>query len=423
MIEELKKNIETEIGILREIASYYNRLEFSSTSTEKKMLNEAIIHLTSNFKIINDSIPSILDNISAVKKLPSKTTETGLSKVTFSGDKEIEAIVNKEDKERFLRELSISESLIKRLKKKTNSLEVKKTDYQDTRGYIKLANKLFFDNSRRLIKKGYFAPLSLEIKKANLNILLESYVSMMVFSTVISAIVAIFLAAVFIFFNLGETFSITKIIYSLVFVVAVPFLTFIFLYFYPSTEKSSISSRIDQELPFAVIHMSAISGSGIAPTEIFRIVALSRDYPFLKQEVRKILNQINLFGYDLVTALTNVSKTTPSEKLSELLSGIATTINSGGNFQEFFRKRAETLLLDYRLEREKYIKVAETSMDIYISVVIAAPMVLMVLLILMAASKLTMQFTPIQITLAIITVISLINIIFLILLNSKQPTY
>jgi len=169
--------------------------------------------------------------------------------------------------------------------------------------------------------------------------------------------------------------------------------------------------------------MSAISGSGIAPTEIFRIVALSRDYPFLKQEVRKILNQINLFGYDLVTALTNVSKTTPSEKLSELLSGIATTINSGGNFQEFFRKRAETLLLDYRLEREKYIKVAETSMDIYISVVIAAPMVLMVLLILMAASKLTMQFTPIQITLAIITVISLINIIFLILLNSKQPTY
>jgi len=193
MIEELKKNIETEIGILREIASYYNRLEFSSTSTEKKMLNEAIIHLTSNFKIINDSIPSILDNISAVKKLPSKTTETGLSKVTFSGDKEIEAIVNKEDKERFLRELSISESLIKRLKKKTNSLEVKKTDYQDTRGYIKLANKLFFDNSRRLIKKGYFAPLSLEIKKANLNILLESYFSFCSCSSVFNFYLSLFL--------------------------------------------------------------------------------------------------------------------------------------------------------------------------------------------------------------------------------------
>ncbi|MEK7124018.1 MAG: type II secretion system F family protein, partial [Patescibacteria group bacterium] len=56
----------------------------------------------------------------------------------------------------------------------------------------------------------------------------------------------------------------------------------------------------------------------------------------------------------------NVSKTTPSTKLSELFSGLSTTITSGGNLGEFFAKRADSLLVTYRLEREKYTKIAET---------------------------------------------------------------
>jgi len=204
---------------------------------------------------------------------------------------------------------------------------------------------------------------------------------------------------------------------------AVPTATFFSVYFYPSTEKNSIAKKIEQELPFAVIHMSAISGSGIEPAEIFKIITVSREYPFIRKELRKILNQINLYGYDLVTALNNVIKTSPSQRLAELFAGLSTTISSGGSLTDFFQKRAETLLVDYRLEREKYTKIAETFMDIYISVVIAAPMILMLLLIMVSISGFQVPFSPGEMTAIIVLVIAVINLIFIGVLQLKQPNY
>jgi len=426
MIDELKKNIDTEISILREISNFESRIEFSDQA-DRKMLEDVISNLAVMLKTINNSIPDIINNISTAKRLvPSqKSSSPGLEKVRFSTEtKEIEAVVSKKDRDKFLQELSINESLIRKIKNKSKIKEVQSEEFKAARGYIKLSNKFFLNNSIMLLKNGYFKPLSIELKKANMEILTEAYISMMFFSTLLAFIFSIFISAIIIFLGITSLGLSSAIIGAVILVpIVIPIITFILLYFYPSTEKGSIEKRIDQELPFAVIHMSAISGSGIAPSEIFRIIGLSKEYPFLKKEVRKILNQINLYGYDLVTALTNVSKTTPSNKFAELLSGLSTTINSGGNLQEFFQKRAETLLLDYRLEREKYTKTAETFMDIYISIVIAAPMILMVLLIIMSAAHLALSFTPLQITLLLIFAISLVNIIFLVLLQNKQPTY
>ncbi|MEK6884177.1 MAG: hypothetical protein AABY22_31395, partial [Nanoarchaeota archaeon] len=80
------------------------------------------------------------------------------------------------------------------------------------------------------------------------------------------------------------------------------------------------------------------------------------------------------------------------------------------------------LLFEYKLDRERRNKTAETFMDIYISVVIAAPMILMLLLIIIKASGLggiNLGIGPL--TLIILAIISVINIIFLIILHLKQP--
>mgnify|MGYP001588457759 FL=1 len=291
---------------------------------------------------------------------------------------------------------------------------------------------MFLNKSIEYINKGYFRSLAIQIKKANLDVLLESYVAMMILTSLLSFAVGIFLVIFLLFFSIGFVWPIVsfyegsillRLVKVIGLIIIVPAATFFALYIYPSTERSSIARRIDQELPFAVIHMSAISGSGIEPSEIFKIIGLTREYPALRREIRKVLNQINLYGYDLVTALNNVSKSTPSEKLSELFGGLSTTIYSGGSLQTFFEKRAETLLISYRLEREKFTKVAETFMDIYISVVIAAPMILMLLLIMISVSGISVGFGPGQISLLIILVISLMNILFLAFLHVKQPSY
>jgi flagellar protein FlaJ len=192
------------------------------------------------------------------------------------------------------------------------------------------------------------------------------------------------------------------------------------MYSYPSLEKKSAESAIDQELPFATIHMAAISGSMIDPSKIFSIMISTKEYPHIEKELVKLMNEINIYGYDLVSALRNIAFNSPSKKLAELFNGLATTINSGGNLPDFFNKRAETLLFEYKLEKEKSNKAAETFMDIYISVVIAAPMILMLLLMMMKISGLGLSLSTSLITLIMVLSVAVVNVVFIVFLHLKK---
>jgi len=123
-----------------------------------------------------------------------------------------------------------------------------------------------------------------------------------------------------------------------------------------------------------------------------------------------------------VSALRSIALKSSSKKLTELFNGLATTINSGGDLSEFFEKRSQSLLFEYRIEREKYTKTSETFMDIYISVVIAAPMILMLLLMMIRISGLGISLGASMITLIMVSGVTVINIIFLTFLHLKQPT-
>lgn len=433
MIDELKQNVETEIEILREISNNMRRLDYANPS-ERKLLLASVESLKASMKLINNSIPKLLEDISGVQKLPSKAKTTQLEKVEFkAGESVIQATVDAKDREKLLKELSISDTLIRKIRKKTNIPEEKFDEFRSARGYLKISNKLFLDQAQKLISKGKFTSLSVQIKKANIDILFATYVAMMFLTTMISFFVSLLILVFLLFFSINITGGSIITTYSgnyfirflelILLPVIIPAGTFLALYYYPITEKSSLAKKIDRELPFAVIHMSAISGSGIEPSELFKIIGLSKEYPYLRKEIRKVLNQINLYGYDLVTALDNVSKTTPSTRLSELFSGLATTITSGSDMQTFFEKRSETLLVAYRLEREKYTKVAETFMDIYISVVIAAPMILMIMLVMISALRIDTGFSLTGLTVLMLSIIGLINIVFIAVMHLKQPNY
>ncbi len=435
MIEDIRKNTNTEIGMLREIAQYTRRLDFAGP-TETRLLTLTIKALRESIVIVNNSIPQLISEILIVKKLPSSKTppiRPKLENLTYRrGESEFRVTISSKDKDKLLNELKISETNIKKLKKRESQFKEEYLEFKAARGYLKLANKYFLDYANKLIKKGYFQKISKELRKANIDMLFPAYIAMMFLTTFLSIFVGIFILIFLLIFDLGITFPFINIykgnylirLLQLFWIpIITPPLVALAIYYYPSTEKQTLKKKINQELPFAVIHMSAISGSGIQPSEIFRIIGLSQEYPYLRKEIRKVLNQINLYGYDLVTALINTAGTTSSDKLAELLSGLATTITTGGDLSEFFDKRSETLLAGYRLEREKYIKTAETFMDIYISVVIAAPMILMLLLVILTVGQFDIPFTTSQLTILILSAISILNIGFLAFLHINQPIF
>lgn len=417
MIEQIRKNIDTEIEILKEIYHYQSLLRNANPS-DRKILVSTIQSLTSSIKIINNSLPELLKEVTSVQKLTSKASTMPLQNIQyFKDENKIDVVLKEEDKEKFLQELRITEDAVRKMKKSSIIQPTEEIEnVQKSSRYVKISNAFFKSQSEKLIQKGYFKPLALDVRKANFEMLLESYVSMMLFTVFLSLIagLVLFLGLWIYGISPSKIFWIPLIL---------PLGTFAYVYVYPTTEKDSIAKRIDQELPFAVIHMSAISGAGIEPTNIFKIIALSREYPYLRKEIRKILNQLNIYGYDLVTALTHVARVTPSTNLSELLTGLSTTINSGGSLSEFFEKRAETLLNNYRLEREKFTKTAETFMDIYITIAIAAPMIMLLMLIMLSLSNFDFGLDQTTLTVLVIAIIALINVFFLTMLHMKQPKY
>lgn len=325
--------------------------------------------------------------------------------------------------------ISIDQDVLKRLKKRKTREKKKKV--RKPSKYVGFANGLFSEPSRKLIEKGSFKSLERDLVRANLNILPRSYLSIMFLSTIVAFFLGVILFLFFLFFTItpllpiivpaGEaiTMRFLKVFWL---IPVLPILTFLLIYLYPALEKRSVESRINQELPFAAINMASISGSMIDPTKIFSIIISTKEYPYLEKEFTKLLNEINVLGYDMVGALRNRAFNSPSKKLSDLLNGLATTINSGGDLPDFFSKRAESLLFDYRIEREKYTRSAETFMDIYISVVIAAPMILMLLLMMMKISGLGVSLSTNLISILMVIGVTLINIVFLTFLHLKQPS-
>jgi flagellar protein FlaJ len=346
----------------------------------------------------------------ALKKIPSDNEEKNLDKEITELEKEAIKRLKKREEEK---------------KKITKKEEEKKPSF-----FIRISSRLFYNISMSQINKGKFSNLRKNLVEANLDFVPAAYISLIYFSTLAAFVLSIFIMFFFLFFNFGISYPFitpvkesiavrfTKVIWI---PIVFPVLTFLFAYFYPSMEKKSLETRINRELPFAAIHMAAISNSMIEPSKIFNIIIETKEYPYLEKEFIKIFNDINIYGYDLVTALKNRAYRSPSKKLAELYNGLVTTITSGGNLPAFFDKRAQSLLFEYRLEREKQSRAAETFMDIYISVVIAAPMMLMLVLMMMRISGFGISLSTGMITLIMILGVALVNILFLAFIHLKQP--
>jgi len=419
----LKENILKMKKTINEIGSLSNYLRNTNDSNEKRMILNQIFALKNSLRMTNEKLSEEVHKISLSKKIGAK--EEPLKK---KEKRKKEFFIKKKSSLR--KELTLVEKeTLKRLKK--GEEKIKKEKIKKPSNYLKTSNLIFSNLSRRVLKKNVFPFFEKNLIKTNLQVTPISYLSMMFLTTLISMIGGIILFFFFMFFNLSVELPIITLagegigarflkIFWLPFLI--PITTFFLMYFYPSLEKKTVETQINQELPFTVIHMSAIAGSQIEPSKIFSIIISTKEYPYIEKEFIKIMNEINIYGYDLVTALRNIASNSPSRKLADLLNSLATAITSGGSLPTFFEKRAQSLLFEHRLEREKYTKTAETFMDIYISVVIAAPMILMLLLMMMKISGLGIPISNTLLTVLMGLGVAIINVIFIGFLNLKQPS-
>ena len=450
MSDELKENLRQMKEIVRELHTFSQQyenignFEYSSNievdRREKKLLREVIFFLTDQLKILNRSLPGLINRIGLYKGLTSKkeTKITGgdqLTKIRYQHEegKEIALVISIKDKNRFLKNLSQSRFSIKKLKDKY-AIEKKQITYKKSNSYARKSNKFFRKFSNELVAKGYFRKLNRSLRKINSKYVISTYISMLLLTSFLVMLGSIFLFIILLFFDISFLYPFISIVEEPLYlrmikffwiVPILPIICAILFYILPSAEAKNLGKKIDQELPFVTIHMSAIASSGVEPISIFRIILKGEDYKYTNIEFKKLMNLINFHGESTANALRKISTSTSSLKLKSLLNGLAVTITSGGELGEFLNQHAETMLFDYKLERERNNKISETFMDIYISVAIAAPMILLMIFVIIGSTGLIGNLFNLSTdVLSILLILSIVvlNIFFLLFLRIKQPT-
>jgi flagellar protein FlaJ len=286
-------------------------------------------------------------------------------------------------------------------------------------GYKKASLKLFGGLAEGSEKS--FKSLRPHLKGANIHILLKAYIAITYMSTILAYIFALFVT-LFLSLLLVEDFIL--LIYYVMFIpILVASFVFVLFYVYPSQRYKSARKSIDNNLPFALIHMDSIASSGIPTEFMFELLGNLKEYGDVSKQARLVVRNIKTFGMSSVSAINDVAERTPSPAFKQVLTGISSTTAKGGNLSAFLKEMADKSLFDYRIKREQYVKTLSSFADIYTAVMIAAPLMMLSVLVMMniIGGDVFGMTIPGTISLMTFVLVPMMNIAYLAFIHMKSP--
>lgn len=232
--------------------------------------------------------------------------------------------------------------------------------------YKKIAAKLFNDYVEPRL--GGYRSTHKDLRLANMNIMLREYVSMCYFTLVLALIAAI--PTAFILLVLSGRDVIISIIFAVIIGCSASVGMFFVALKYPATKADERRRSIENNLPFAVLYMNTIAGTGSPPFLIFKLLSDFKEYGEVSVEAQRIVEDVEVMGQDIEVAMQRAADSTPSKQLRELLWGMITTIVRGGDLRTLLKEKASLLMEDYRRKMEEYTDSLSMYVEVYITLVI-----------------------------------------------------
>lgn len=228
-----------------------------------------------------------------------------------------------------------------------------------------------------------FKDLDKNLARSGLKVSVKTYVSIIVFTTVLItfAVSTLISLSLFFFFN-------TPL--SLIFLwgLGVGLFTFAFsiigFYLYPIYHADKLRRKLDDELPFTTGYMAILASAGVLPEKIFYSLSNMRIPLTVSYESKNVVRDINLFGLDIISSLQNAAKRTPSKKFHELLEGLISTIHSGGNLAAYLRGKSTLFMKLQRIRLKRFLDNLSILSEVYVALLLTGPLLLVIMLSVMA---------------------------------------
>jgi flagellar protein FlaJ len=219
------------------------------------------------------------------------------------------------------------------------------------------------------------------LSKAAVKITFEAYLGLMVFSTLLAAVLGFGFSLLI--FSIGLPL-VPSFVFSLIAAMLAGIAVFGFCYVYPVLTISSKVRKIDSNLPLTANFMAVLASSGMPPERIFRSLANVGDEFGVGEEMRRAIADTELMGLDLNDALRRASLRSASRKFGSMLDGIVTTSHMGGDLSSFLRDESEKAKKLRVTSMKSFLDSLAGMAEVYVSFMIALPLVLVVMLSVMS---------------------------------------
>lgn len=256
-------------------------------------------------------------------------------------------------------------------------------------------------------KKESYTNLQMQLKQARIPMSYEMYISNAIFYSVLCVIAGAILGllvAYTIISVIGLPEQITQLTFTsstawllefkelfiaLLIIVFSTFslggITYALFMMYPGFQASERKGKINRQLPYAVTFMYAMSKGGMNIIDVFKALAKSvKTYGEVSLEVDSIVRDMEYFGHDLRTALSNACVITPSDRFQELMYNLLTVIDSGGSIPKYFQDKSETYLLKSQTDQKGFLETLGLLAESYVTAFVAGPLFIIIMGVMMA---------------------------------------
>jgi len=283
--------------------------------------------------------------------------------------------------------------------------------------YTKLAFR-YFGKYGEDISTIFFPDLKSDLKKAKMKSSVQEYISTSILTTLLVFLIEVPLLS----FAFGLIFK--SFLFSFIsgFTASVLLSLVIFFLFtkYPKTIIAEKSKKIDSSLPFAALYLSTISGTKLSLEKIFKIFGKFSKYGEVTEEIEMINRDMEMFGFDVNTAIERATERSPSKKFKDLLWGILSTSTSGGDVTSYLREKSRGLMEDYRRKLMEFSKKMMMLSEIYLTAIILGTIFFVILSSIFSGIGGANSIIVMQ-TLLIFVFLPLMSLLFIIMVKATTP--
>lgn len=150
--------------------------------------------------------------------------------------------------------------------------------------------------------------------------------------------------------------------------------------YYPLHRRNQMRAKIENNLVYSLSYMTVLSASGISLERMMERVSEVEENPPIKQLAKKFMMDIKLFGFDVTSALKEISRRSPSRVMRKLLDSLNNTVQTSGDLKSLLTYEVDRQLQKKREKLKKTMGTLTYMGEIYVTLMVVAPILFILML-------------------------------------------